>query len=119
MRRKALAAATLVAAAPVAAADAHVYAGCQKPPCKRHVIRPYKPFLASVGACESGTSGWLRHGLRAVSSTGQYRGRYQFGMPDWQRAGGRGDPATAGWLELAYWAVVWLGMNGRQSWPNC
>lgn len=113
-----LAAATIAVVLPVTPAEA-VYAGCEKPPCKRHAIRPFRPFLASVGACESGTTSWLRHGLHAVSSTGQYRGRYQFGVPDWRRAGGRGDPAAAGWLEQAYRAVVWLGINGRQSWPNC
>lgn len=112
--------AAAVAAAPAAPAQAHVFAGCEQAPCKRHVIAPFKrSFLGPVGACESGTTRWLRHGLRAVSSTGQYRGRYQFGLPDWRRAGGRGDPAAAGWLEQAYRAVVWLGANGRQSWPNC
>ncbi len=86
----------------------------------RHVIEPYRVnFLGPVGACESGTTRWLRHGLRAVSPTGQYRGRYQFGLPDWQRSGGHGDPINATWYRQAYQAVKWLHINGRQSWPNC
>jgi hypothetical protein len=105
-------------------ADAHFYAGCKHRRCKEHVIRPYKrTFLAPVGACE--TRGWgggtfdLRTGLRTTSPNGQYRGRYQFGLPDWWRAGGKGDPVDAGWREQAYRAVIWLHWNGRSSWPNC
>lgn len=89
------------------------------------MIQPYKAgFLGPVGRCESGTTTWLRHGLQAVSPGGQYRGRYQFGMPDWARAtihvpGAPRDPINAGWLTQAYAAVVWLHWNGRDSWPNC
>lgn len=106
--------------------------GCESKACEKRVskkkqrrkklraIAPYRDsFLGPVGACESGTTENLRHGLRAVDPWGKYRGRYQFGMPDWRRAGGRGDPAEAGWLEQAYRAVRWLKLNGRQSWPNC
>lgn len=119
MTRRPLVAVAAVVVLPAAPTEAAPYTGCEKPPCKRRAIAPYKPFLRTVGACESGTTGWLRHGLRAVSSTGQYRGRYQFGLLDWRRAGGHGDPVDAGWLEQAYRAVVWLTVNGRHSWPNC
>lgn len=101
-------------------AQGHFVNGCRKPVCKRHVIKPYKrAFLGPVGACESGTTRWLRHGLRALSPGGQYRGRYQFDWGSWAGAGGRGDPSAAGWLEQAYRAVVWLHLAGRQAWPNC
>lgn len=103
--------------------------GCQTKSCVRrvrrkrklHYIKPYRTwFLGPVGACESGTgSHKLTVGLQAVSLGGRYRGRYQFGMPDWYRAGGGGDPINAGWLEQAYRAVRWLHINGRDSWPNC
>lgn len=90
---------------------------------RRHRLMKIRPhvgwFLGPTGACESGTDHNLRHGLRATSSTGQYLGRYQFGQPDWYRAGGVGDPRNASWLEQAYRAVVWLYINGRSSWPNC
>jgi hypothetical protein len=83
-------------------------------------IRPYvRSFLGPTGACESGTDTNLRHGLRVVSPSGQYRGRYQFGWPDWYGAGGTGDPAQADWLDQSYYAVRWLHINGRDSWPNC
>ena len=107
-------------------ADAHYYAGCKKAPCKKHVIKPYRAsFLGPVGACESGTGSYnLKVGLRAISPGGTYRGRYQFGWPDWSRAGGTriagvSDPAAAGGLDQAYVAVRWLHINGRSSWPNC
>lgn len=129
-----VAALSLPTGAMAQAPDAHVAKhvqkhkkGCKTAECqdrihRRHRLRtitPYMGFLRSTGACESGTDGNLKHGLRAVDPWGKYRGRYQFGMPDWQRAGGRGDPVEAGWLEQAYRAVRWLRMNGRQSWPNC
>jgi hypothetical protein len=113
-------AATAAALAMPAAGSAHFYAGCLKAPCKRHVIEPYRtPFLAPVGACESGGSLFLRHGLRAVSAGGTYRGRYQFDWRSWRGAGGRGDPARASWLEQGYRAVVWLKLAGLRAWPVC
>jgi hypothetical protein len=105
--------------------------GCQTNACEARVqaraarqtrlqaIRPYMGFLRSTGACESGTDGNLKHGLRAVDPWGKYRGRYQFDLSGWRGAGGYGDPIDAGWLEQAYRAVRWLQINGRQSWPNC
>jgi hypothetical protein len=88
---------------------------------KLRTIAPYRwSFLGPVGACESGTGSYsLRVGLRAISPGGKYRGRYQFGWPDWLKAGGHGDPAAANWLDQAFRAVVWLHMNGRGAWPNC
>jgi hypothetical protein len=108
-------------------------AECQTHACKVRVahrqakvkkiktIRPYRQtFLGPVGACESGTGSYsLRVGLHAVSPGGTYRGRYQFGWPDWIKAGGHGDPIFAPWWEQAYRAVRWLHINGRDSWPNC
>lgn len=84
-------------------------------------IRPYVyTFLGPVGACESGTGSHnLRVGLGIDDPYGKYHGRYQFGLPDYARAGGSGDPHNVGWLEQAYRAVLWLHINGRSSWPNC
>lgn len=98
--------------------------GCRTHSCRVRVrrkkyIKPYIGFLRSTGACESGTDGNLHHGLTVHNPGGQYHGRYQFGLPDWQRAGGPGDPHNAGWLTQAYYAVRWLKINGRGSWPNC
>lgn len=101
--------------------EAHYVKGCHGFKCKRHVIRPYRAsFLGPVGACESGTHSYsLRAGLRAYNPAGPYYNRYQFNMGAWRGAGGRGDPRDAPWYEQAYRAVVWLHINGRQSWPNC
>jgi hypothetical protein len=106
--------------------------GCESKACEKRVhkkrmrhkklrtIKPYRrSFLGPTGACESGTTMNLHHGLRAVDPSGTYRGRYQFNMSGWRGAGGRGDPIDANWLEQAYRAVRWLHINGRQSWPNC
>lgn len=86
------------------------------------VIRPYRPWLASVGDCESGTRD-LRTGLTAISPNGRWRGRYQFGIPTWQAAGGKGDPIDASWLEQAYRAVRWRQKIGNPhqpaGWPVC
>lgn len=98
--------------------------GCQTHLCRVRVkrkkyIRPYLGFLRSTGACESGAGYSLKSGLTAHSASGQYHGRYQFGIPDWHRAGAPGDPHNASWLTQAYYAVRWLRINGRGSWPNC
>ena len=45
--------------------------------------------LASIRACESGGD------YGAVSSSGTYRGAYQFDYATWQAVGGSGDPAAA------------------------
>lgn len=121
MARIVLATATIAAGGAITApAPAHFYAGCHKAPCKRHVIAPYRTaFLGPVGQCESGTTRLLRHGLRAISASGTYRGRYQFDWRSWAGAGGRGDPAHATWLEQAYRAVVWLKRAGIGAWPLC
>lgn len=119
MRRSLLGLAVALAVVPTA--DAHVNMGCKQAPCMRHTIKPFKrSFLGPVGACESGTTRFLRHGLRAVSSNGRYRGRYQFDMSSWRTAGGWGDPIDASWLQQAYRAVIWLKMTSlMHSWPVC
>lgn len=110
----------LAVAALTSVASAHYTPGCKHQTCKIHVIRPYmRSFLGPVGACESGTTYHLKHGLRVIDPGGIYRGRYQFGWSDWLRAGGKGDPSRASWYEQGYRAVVWLHRNGRSSWPNC
>jgi hypothetical protein len=82
-------------------------------------IAPYRPWLRSTGACESGGGLNLRSGLRALSPGGRYRGRYQFDWSSWQRAGGHGDPVAAGWVEQAFRAVRWREIRGTSAWPVC
>lgn len=86
------------------------------------VIRPYRPWLAALGDCESATRD-LRSGLRAIGGGGRFRGRYQFGQATWEAAGGKGDPIDASWLEQAYRAVKWRQHIGNPhqtaGWPVC
>lgn len=111
---------SLAMLAATADANAHVAKGCKKNACKTHVVQPFKKtFLGPVGACESGGTFSLKTGLRATDPSGTYLGRYQFNREGWAGAGGTGDPRDASWLEQAYRAVLWLHINGRQSWPNC
>lgn len=90
---------------------------------KLQTIAPYRAWLGSTGACESGTDTNLHHGLGAIGGNGAFRGRYQFTFTTWARAGGHGDPAAASWLEQAYRAVLWRQRIGNPhtsaGWPVC
>lgn len=81
---------------------------------KRETIRPYRAWLRSTRACESGGD------YNAVSSGGTYTGAYQFDDQSFRAAGGKQRRAMhAGRLEQDYRAVRWLKMAGRGAWPRC
>lgn len=70
-------------------------------------------FLAQVRKCES-------HGnYSIVSSTGRYRGAYQFSVQTWQGVGGSGDPAAASPAEQDMRALKLLRLQGKRAWPVC
>ena len=69
--------------------------------------------LAAIRACESGGN------YAAVSSSGRYRGAYQFDRQTWQSVGGSGDPAAASPAEQDARARQLLGQRGSNPWPNC
>jgi len=71
------------------------------------------PQLEAIAACESGGD------PTAVSSTGSYRGKYQFSTSTWQAAGGSGDPAAATEAEQDRRAVVLYEQSGAAQWPEC
>lgn len=81
---------------------------------------------AALAACEStgDNDGAAPHRIdpRAVSSTGKYRGAFQWSTSTWQAAGGTGDPVDASYeAELAL-AQRWAGrsdVNARTQWPTC
>lgn len=81
---------------------------------------------AALAACEStgDNDGAAPHRIdpRAVSSTGKYRGAFQWSMSTWQAAGGTGDPVDASYeVELAR-AQAWAArsdVNARTQWPTC
>jgi uncharacterized protein YlxW (UPF0749 family) len=70
-------------------------------------------FLAKVRQCESGGN------YSIVSSTGRYRGAYQFSVQTWQGVGGTGDPAAASPAEQDARALALLRLQGTRAWPVC
>ncbi|UDY34841.1 transglycosylase family protein [Dermatobacter hominis] len=70
-------------------------------------------FLAKVRQCESGGD------YTAVSSTGRYRGAYQFSVETWRGVGGSGDPAAAPPAEQDARALALLRLQGKRAWPVC
>jgi hypothetical protein len=71
------------------------------------------PALEAIAACESGGD------PSAVSSTGAYRGKYQFSTATWQAVGGSGDPATAPEAEQDRLATILYEQSGPAQWPVC
>jgi hypothetical protein len=71
------------------------------------------PQLESIAACESGGD------PTAVSSTGTYRGKYQFSYATWAAVGGSGDPAAAPEAEQDYRAALLYNRSGPGQWPVC
>jgi hypothetical protein len=69
--------------------------------------------LASIRACESGGD------YGAVSSSGTYRGAYQFDSATWQSVGGSGDPAAASPAEQDMRAQMLYEQSGSSPWPVC
>jgi uncharacterized protein YabE (DUF348 family) len=67
----------------------------------------------ALARCESGGN------PRAVSSTGKYRGLYQFSMATWRSVGGQGDPIDNSAGEQTYRAKVLYNKAGAGQWPHC
>ena len=72
-----------------------------------------KDKLRSIRLCESGDN------PRAVSSSGAYRGLYQFSFSTWGVVGGSGDPAAAPRVEQNVRAADLLMNHGAGHWPIC
>jgi uncharacterized protein YabE (DUF348 family) len=68
---------------------------------------------AALAACESGGR------PDAVSSTGKYRGMYQFSTTTWAGVGGSGDPAAASAAEQTLRAQMLYARGGAGQWPHC
>ncbi|TFV62334.1 resuscitation-promoting factor [Geodermatophilus sp. DF01-2] len=68
---------------------------------------------AALAQCESGGR------PSAVSSTGKYRGMYQFSTATWQSVGGSGDPAAASAEEQTMRAQMLYTRSGAGQWPHC
>jgi soluble lytic murein transglycosylase-like protein len=79
----------------------------------RHIPDWGRQHLRSIAWCES------RNNPRAVSSSGAYRGLYQFSFSTWRVVGGSGDPAAAPRSEQTWRAWVLLKNHGSGHWPVC
>jgi hypothetical protein len=69
--------------------------------------------LARIAQCESGGN------PAAVSSSGRYRGKYQFSRATWRSLGGTGDPAAAPESVQDAMAAKLLAQRGTSPWPVC
>src|SRR5690606_29589611 len=69
--------------------------------------------LQRIAQCESGGN------PRAVSASGQYRGKYQFDQGTWEAVGGSGDPAAAPEAEQDRRAAILYAQRGPAPWPVC
>jgi Transglycosylase-like domain/Putative peptidoglycan binding domain len=70
-------------------------------------------ILRQIAECESGGN------PRAVSSGGQYRGKYQFSLATWRNLGGEGDPVDAPEDEQDRLALKLYRRAGTSPWPSC
>ena len=70
-------------------------------------------ILRQIAECESGGD------PRAVSSGGQYRGKYQFSLSTWRNIGGEGDPVDAPEAEQDRLALKLYRRAGTSPWPSC
>lgn len=84
-----------------------------RPAVKRSVGGADGLNWAALARCESGGN------PRAVSSSGTYRGLYQFSMSTWRGVGGTGDPIDASSSEQTYRAKILYSRSGRSPWPVC
>ncbi len=69
--------------------------------------------LEAIRSCESGGD------YGAVSSSGTYRGAYQFDQQTWESVGGSGDPAAAPPAEQDARAQALYDQRGSSPWPTC
>jgi hypothetical protein len=83
----------------------------RRKPVRRKVSVPRA--LRRIARCESGGN------PRAVSSSGRYRGKYQFSRATWRAMGGKGDPARASEAEQDRRAKRLYRLQGARPWPAC
>lgn len=69
--------------------------------------------LEKIAQCESDGD------PTAVSSSGRYRGKYQFDRATWRAHGGTGDPAAAPEATQDRIAAKLLAARGTSPWPVC
>jgi hypothetical protein len=70
-------------------------------------------IMKKIAICESGGN------PRAVSSSGRYRGKWQFDMETWRSVGGKGDPIKASEYRQDTLAMKLYHREGTRPWPDC
>ena len=75
--------------------------------------RRHRGHARADRACESGGN------PTAVSSSGQYRGKYQFSRATWRELGGKRRPAKAPESVQDAMAAKLLAQRGTSPWPVC
>lgn len=77
------------------------------------VLGVSRSTLDAIASCESGGN------PRAISSGGDYRGKYQFHPSTWASVGGSGDPAAAPEVEQDIRAALLYSRSSSSPWPVC
>jgi peptidoglycan hydrolase-like protein with peptidoglycan-binding domain len=80
---------------------------------RHHATASARSVLARIAECESGGD------PTAVSSSGTYRGKYQFSRATWRAMGGHGDPARAPEAVQDRLAARLFAARGTSPWPVC
>jgi resuscitation-promoting factor RpfB len=80
---------------------------------RRHKHVKLPKVMKKIAICESGDN------PRAVSPSGQYRGKWQFAMETWREWGGKGDPAKASEYRQDTIAMRLYRAEGTRPWPEC
>jgi hypothetical protein len=75
--------------------------------------RPTGDVWWALGNCESGNN------PKAVSSTGKYRGAFQFSIATWQGIGYAGDPIDHSYATQLEAAKKLQARSGWGQWPSC
>lgn len=75
--------------------------------------RPTGDIWAALARCESGGN------PRAVSSSGRYRGAFQFSLATWQSIGYSGDPIDHPYAVQLQAAQKLQAQSGWGQWPSC
>lgn len=88
----------------------------RRPRASRAAVRTRPPtgdVWAALARCESGGN------PRAVSSTGKYRGAFQFSIATWQSLGYAGDPIDYSYEVQLEAAKKLQARSGWGQWPSC
>jgi hypothetical protein len=82
-------------------------------PVSHHHLVSGTDMWDRVSKCESGNN------PRSVSSTGKFRGAFQFSLATWHEIGYKGDPIDYSYEYQKSAAKKLYAQSGRGQWPEC